>query len=92
MVMMGPMMSMGSGMMVPGGQGGMMGGMMPVMWWWGVQALLFWGLFLALVVPVIALLLRWRRGASEALSVLQVRFARGEISSEEYEQRRRLMN
>lgn len=88
-VMMGPMMSAG-GMMGMSGAG-MMGGMMSAVWVWGVQALLFWGLFLVLVVPVIALLLRSRPGTPEALSLLQVRFARGEVSPEEYEQRRRLL-
>jgi len=88
--MMGQMMGMPGGMMNTAG-GMMMGGMMPMVWWWGLQALVFWGVLLALAVPAIVLLLRPRRGASEALSVLQVRMAKGEVSPEEYEQRRRLL-
>ncbi len=87
--MMGQMMGMPGGMMNMGG--GMTGGMMPMVWWWGLQALLFWGVLLALAVPTIVLLLRSGRGASEARSVLQVRLAKGEITAEEYEQRRRLL-
>lgn len=87
--MMGQMMSMGGGMMNMAG--GMMGGMMPMVWWWGLQAVVSWGVLLALGIAAIALLLRPRRGASEALSVLQVRMAKGDISPEEYEQRRRLL-
>jgi uncharacterized membrane protein len=87
--MVGQMMGMPGGMMNMAG--GMVVGMMPMVWWWGLQALVFWGMLLALAVPAILLLLRPRRGASEALSMLQVRMAKGEISPEEYEQRRRLL-
>jgi uncharacterized membrane protein len=87
--MMGQMMGLPGGMMNMAG--GIMGGMMPMVWWWGLQAMVFWGVLLALAVPTIVLLFRPRPGASEALSVLQVRMAKGEISSEEYEQRRRLL-
>ncbi|MGH2454237.1 MAG: SHOCT domain-containing protein [bacterium] len=91
MPMMGQMMGMSDGMMGLGARGGMMGGMMPMVWGWGFQALIFWGVLFALAVPAVVLLLRPRRGASEALSVLQVRMAKGEVSPEEYEQRRRLL-
>lgn len=89
--MMQQMMSTAGGMMGMMGRGGMMGGMMPGFWWWGFQILVFWGLVLALAVVGIVLLLRPRRDTSEGLSVLQVRLAKGEISPEEFEQRRRLL-
>lgn len=86
MAMMGRMM--GSGMM---GRGGMMGGMMPMGSWWAVQALLFWALLLGSVVAVILLLRRTKGGASEAMAALQLRLAKGEMSADEYEQVRRLL-
>ncbi len=86
MAMMGRMM--GSGMM---GRGGMMGGMMPMGSWWAFQALLFWALLLGSVVVVILLLRRTKGGASEAMATLQLRLAKGEISADEYEQVRRLL-
>src|SRR3990170_4158877 len=72
--------------------GGMMGrgGMMPMVWWWPFQAFLFWSV-LAAVVAVIVLLVRRGGGAAEALKALQLRLARGEISAQEYEQARRLL-
>lgn len=85
MAMMGRMM--GSGMM---GTGGMMGGMMP-MGSWALQALLFWALLLGSVVVVILLLRRTKGGASEAMAALQLRLAKGEMSADEYEQVRRLL-
>jgi uncharacterized membrane protein len=85
MAMMGRMM--GSGMM---GRGGMMGGMMP-MGSWALQALLFWVLLLGSVVVVILLLRRTKGGASEAMAALQLRLAKGEMSADEYEQVRRLL-
>ena len=87
------MMAMGMGMMGSGmmGRGGMMGGMMPMVWWWALQALLFWGLVLGSVVVVILLLRRTKSGASEAMAALQLRLAKGEMSADEYEQVRRLL-
>jgi len=81
------MAMMGSGMM---GRGGM-GGMMPAGSWWAFQALLFWVLLLGSVVGVILLLRRTKGGASEAMAALQLRLAKGEISADEYEQVRRLL-
>lgn len=82
------MAMMGSGMM---GRGGMMGGMMPMGSWWAFQALLFWALLLGSVVVVILLLRRTKGGASEAMAALQLRFAKGEMPADEYEQVRRLL-
>jgi putative membrane protein len=67
------------------GGGMMMGGMM-------LGMLLFW----TLVIVGIVLLVRfiWDRtagGHSDALSILQERFARGEINREEYEERRNIL-
>ena len=87
MAMMGRMM--GSGMMGSGMMG--RGGMMPVGSWWAFQALLFWVLLLGSVVGVILLLRRTKGGASEAMAALQLRLAKGEISADEYEQVRRLL-
>lgn len=85
---------MGMGMAMMGrmmGSGGMMGGMMPVGSWWAFQALLFWALLLGSVVVVILLLRRTKGGASEAMAALQLRLAKGEMSADEYEQVRRLL-
>lgn len=85
---------MGMGMAMMGrmmGRGGMMGGMMPMGSWWAFQALLFWALLLGSVVVVILLLRRTKGGASEAMATLQLRLAKGEISADEYEQVRRLL-
>lgn len=86
-MMDGNMMSMMGGMM--GGNmmgGGMMGGMMLMM-------LLGTVLFVALLIAGIVLLVRFLRGGtggsgSEALNILQARFANGEIDREEYQERR----
>jgi putative membrane protein len=85
--MMGQMNRM-MGMM--GWRGGMMG------WrgdWWFGGAWLFWLVLLALAITVVVLLVRQRPadGSSAALAVLQVRFAKGEITAEEYEQTKRIL-
>lgn len=74
-----------------GRMGGMMGGgLMPMFWWGWVAMLLVWALVAGLVVALVVVLTR-RRGTGEALGVLQLRLARGELSMEEYEARRRLL-
>ncbi len=72
------------------GMGGMMGGMM----WWPMLLgmLLFWTLVIVGIVLLVRLL--WNRvdgRTTDALSILQERFARGEISPEEYQERRSVL-
>lgn len=69
------------------------------MWWgaWGVGMLLFMVLFWALVILGIVLLVRWAFGASggrasasgRALEILKERYARGELTREQFEAMRR---
>jgi len=66
-------------------------------WWWGLIMMVFW----LLVVVGMVLLLVWAvrqvthrgpagaSGGSRALEILQERYARGEITREQYEQMRR---
>lgn len=76
----------------PFGMGGMMGmgDMMPGAygWWWFFQLLT-----LAAVVGLILWLVlrRPREGDQDALALLKVRLAKGEISVEQYEQTRRAL-
>jgi putative membrane protein len=67
---------------------------------WGLAMMLFAMVFLALLVVGVVLLVRPSWGGRErpstprksrALDLLDERFARGEIDSEEYEQRRRVL-
>ena len=93
----GAMMPQGPQGMMP--QGGVVGG-----WAWGLamglgalSTLAFWG---ALIVGII-LLVRWfaaraahpdeQSGADPALETLRRRYAAGEISQEEYENRRKVL-
>lgn len=71
--------------------------MMPGHWgfgWWGLLTmLLFWGA----VIVVVALAIRaWRPPAPpeppDPRRILAERFARGEISAEEFEERRRVLD
>ncbi len=82
--MMGNMMN--NGMMMGGG---MMGGMMNMML---VGTLLVLALVIAGVVLLVRLF-RTRAGATERtpLTILQERFARGELDIEEYQQRRSVL-
>ncbi len=56
-------------------------------------------LFVALIVAVVVLIVRWlggaggggTRGSKAALTILEERFARGEIDKEEFEQRRQTL-
>ena len=68
--------------------------------WWDFGMPLVWLLCLALIVAGVVLVVRSfssGRGterppeASTALSILDERFARGEVDQEEYEQRRRVL-
>lgn len=91
---------MGPGMM--GGYGGMMGGLgaqgfayNPV---GSILTLVFWALILAGIVLLVVWLVRnvGRGGFSspsnnEALEVLKTRYARGEITKEQYEEMRRVL-
>ncbi len=69
-------------------------------WWWrGWWPLggLIWLAFLGLAIVGFITVVRWmfggkapeRRSPSAALTILEERYARGEINREEYEQRRR---
>jgi putative membrane protein len=73
-------------------------GMHPMGWMWGAwgavamaMMLAFWGLVIAALVLAVRWLLRQgeRPAADRALEILRERYARGEISREEFEARRR---
>lgn len=66
--------------------------------WWGIAMILFWVLIIVGIVLLIAWLVRGSQaqrpaGPSEdrALTLLRERFARGEISQEQFEQMRRTL-
>lgn len=81
---------MGWDTMGPGMMAGWGGAVNP---WWGIAMLVFW----ALIIAGVVLLVLWgvrqagpTRGASrEPLDILKERYARGDISREQYEQMRR---
>ncbi len=87
------------GLMMWGMMGGMMGsGMMGGWWaganpWWGVLSVAFWLLMLAGVALLVVWAIRQIRpdqaGSRRALEILKERYARGEITREQYEQMRR---
>lgn len=63
-------------------------------WGWGMGLgwlfmILFWGLVLFGAVSLFRVLSGGRRPGRSALEILQQRYARGEISRDEYEQMRR---
>ncbi|MCS7051176.1 MAG: SHOCT domain-containing protein [Thermomicrobium sp.] len=65
-------------------------------WWWGLFTMLFWLLvlfgFLLLVFWTVRQILREGRsggGSTRAIEIVQERYARGEITREQYEQMRR---
>lgn len=72
---------------------------MEMMWWWMPAGMLFMGLFWILVIAAVVAGVWWLlgqprpRGATDtsdrALEILRERYARGEISREEFEARRR---
>jgi putative membrane protein len=74
-----------------------MGGMWGLWTLWGlammVAVLAFWGLVIAGLIIGLRRLLRWDRERDQrgdaALDILRQRYARGEISKEEYDARRR---
>ena len=72
-------------------------GMHPMSWMWGVwgvgmmlMMLVFWGLLIAGVVVGIRWLARQGRGRPDvAIEILRERYARGEITKEEFDARKR---
>lgn len=78
-----------------------------MMWDGGWHGMFFMGplmmlIFLALAVAVVVLIVRWLGGwghgsssnaksSDDPLEILKMRFARGEIDKEEYEERRRVL-
>ncbi|MGQ9571958.1 MAG: SHOCT domain-containing protein [Dehalococcoidia bacterium] len=61
-------------------------------WWWLIMPIgmiVFWGAIIALVVWAIRQLTEGRGGKGNALDIAEARYARGEISREEFEQIRR---
>lgn len=71
-----------------GGMMGMSGMMSGFGWWWPFQ----WLLVLALVAVIaIVLFRRPREGGEDALPLLKARLARGEITAQQYEETRRLL-
>ena len=65
--------------------------MMPAMWGMMALAIVFWAAVVVAVAAGLWVLLRRSRAAASdpALAVLRERYARGEISREEFEARRR---
>ncbi|HEY0634916.1 MAG TPA: SHOCT domain-containing protein, partial [Gammaproteobacteria bacterium] len=61
--------------------------------WFGIPLmLLFWGVLIFAVIMLVRIWGRGRSGGSEgnrAIEILRERYARGEISLEEYEERKR---
>jgi putative membrane protein len=84
--------------MMGGFDGGMMGDWGAFGWLWMLLPLLFWGGLLALIAWAVVRIFPARRGeggytpgAGSAEETLRERFARGEISVEEYEERLRIL-
>ncbi len=95
-LLLSPMMGMGMmGGWWPMMGGGMMGGWGPGFGWWGLVMMVFWVLFIIGIVLLVAWIVRQLAagpsvtGRSRALEILQERYARGEITREQYEQMRR---
>jgi putative membrane protein len=70
------------------------------MWWgqWPWMFVFFWGFFWIALIVGLVFLIKWivtqgRSGAApkedEALEILKVRYAKGEINKEEFEQKKR---
>lgn len=84
--------------MMNGFDGGMMGGWGAFGWLAMLIQLLFWGGILALIAWAITRIFPGQRSdkhtsshTDSAEELLRSRFARGEISAEEYEERRRIL-
>lgn len=85
---------LGMGMMGPGMMAWHWG--TGVGWWWAVAMILFWVLLLGGGAWLLVTILRGNRqldtgvgGGGRALDILRERYARGEITREEYESMRR---
>ena len=72
---------------------------MEMMWWWMPAGMVFVGLFWVAVIVAVVAVVWWLVGerrpgsrmpaADRAVDILRERYARGEISREEFEARRR---
>lgn len=75
-----------------GGQGHGMWGMG---WFGGIGMVLFWAVIVILIVLVVRSMIRGGAGQQpeqrDPLDVLRERYARGEISTEEFEERKRVL-
>lgn len=65
-------------------------------WWMGLMMILFWGGLIALIVWAVQATQSQRSGhtssaGSNAMHILEERFARGEIDHEEFDQRKRVL-
>jgi uncharacterized membrane protein len=61
-------------------------------WFWMLPLmLLFWGVFIAVIVLVLRALGSLRIDGNEAMQALQKRLAAGEISRDEYEKTKKLL-
>ena len=66
-------------------------------WFGGIFMILFWAVVIAGIVFAISYLTTGKvgpaeRSAGDPLKILQERYARGEIDTEEYEERRRVLH
>ena len=58
----------------------------------GILQVIFWIFIIALIIRVVRGRSHWRRWMSnDALSILRERYAKGEISKEEYEERKKVL-
>jgi len=79
----------GWGMMGPGMMYGFGGG-----WFMGIFMILFWGLIIWGIIALVRYFSRTRTSDSQdtsALEILKKRYARGEISQEEYEEKKKAL-
>jgi|DewCreStandDraft_1066081.scaffolds.fasta_scaffold00013_106 putative membrane protein len=84
------MWGMSGSMMGPGMMGGWWAGANP---WWAILGVAFWLLMLAGITLLVVWAIRQvgpdQAGSRRALEILKERYARGEITREQYEQIRR---
>jgi putative membrane protein len=72
---------------------GMMYGMsMMGMWMMMVFGFLLWAIIIGVVVYLAVLLIKSIKGKDKSLMLLKERFAKGEISEEEYRQKRKILD